>query len=132
MSEQRNSTSTATPSPLPNGQVVSIMVANDHPLLQLKRALNWEAIKAVMIKQWRKAGRNIDGGPGLPWPVEVYVPLLVLMSVKTLDSRQMEHHLEENVVARLGDFWQRCYLHLAHPIRLSLISQLTQSVEALC
>jgi IS5 family transposase len=23
------------------------------------------------------------------------------MSVKTLDSRQMEHHLEENVVARL-------------------------------
>lgn len=43
MSEQRNSTSTATPSPLPNGQVVSIMVANDHPLLQLKRALNWEA-----------------------------------------------------------------------------------------
>jgi hypothetical protein len=100
MSEQRNSTFTATPS-LPNGQVVSIMVANDHPLLQLKRALNWEAIKAVMVKHWRKAGRNIDGGPGLPWPVEVYVPLLVLMSVKTLDSRQMEHHLEENVVARL-------------------------------
>jgi IS5 family transposase len=101
MSEQRNSTSAAAPSPLPDGHVVSIRVANDHPLLQLKRALSWEAIQAVMVKYWRKAGRNVDGGPGLPWPVDLYVPLLVLMSVKTLDSRQMEHHLEENVVARL-------------------------------
>jgi hypothetical protein len=97
MSERRNSTSTATPSPLPNGQVVSIRVANGHPLLQLKRALNWEAIKAVMVKHWRKAGRNVDGGPGLPWPVDLYGPLLVLMSVKTLDSGQMEHYLEKNV-----------------------------------
>jgi hypothetical protein len=101
MSEQRNSTSAAALSPLPDGHVVWIRVANDHPLLHLKRALNWEAIKAVMVKHWRKAGRNVDGGPGLPWPVDLYVPLLVLMSVKTLDSRQMEHYVEENVVARL-------------------------------
>jgi transposase, IS5 family len=101
MSERRNSTSAAAPSPLPDGHVVSIRVANGHPLLQLKRALSWEAIQAVRVKYWRKAGRNVDGGPGLPWPVDLYVPLLVLMSVKTLDSRQMEHHLEENVVARL-------------------------------
>ena len=101
MSEQCNSTFAAAPSPLPNGQVVSIIVANDHPLLQLKRAWNWEAIKAVMVKHWRKAGRNVDGGPGWPWPVDLYVPLLVWMGVKTLDSRQMEHYLEENVVARL-------------------------------
>jgi hypothetical protein len=101
MSEQRNSTSAAAPSPLPDGHVVSIRVGNDHPLLQLKRALNWEAIKAVMVKHWRKGGRNVDGGPGLLWPVDLYVPLLVLRSVKTLDSRQLEHYLEENVVARL-------------------------------
>jgi hypothetical protein len=50
MSEQRNSTSAAALSPLPDGHVVSIRVANDHRLLQLKRALNWEAIKAVMGK----------------------------------------------------------------------------------
>ena len=101
MSEQCNSTSAAALSPLPDGHVVSIRVANDHPLLQLKRALNWEAIQAVMVKHWRKTGRNVDGGPGLPWPVDLYVPLLVLMGVKTLDSRQMEHYVEENVVARL-------------------------------
>ena len=101
MSEQCNSTSAAALSPLPDGHVVSIRVANDHPLLQLKRALNWEAIQAVMVKHWRKTGRNVDGGPGLPWPVDLYVPLVVLMGVKTLDSRQMEHYVEENVVARL-------------------------------
>src|SRR5215210_6287374 len=116
MSEQRNSTSAAAPSPLPDGHVVSIRVANDHPLLQLKRALNWEAIKAVMVKHWRKAGRNVEGGPGLPWPVDLYVPLLALMSVKTLGSRQMEHYLEENVVARLflgieGQLWPRVRDH---------------------
>lgn len=69
-----------------------------------------------MVKHWRKAGRNVDGGPGLPWPVDLYVPLLVLMSVKTLDSRQMEHHVEENVVARLflgieGQLWPRVRDH---------------------
>ena len=101
MSEQCNSTSAAALSPLPDGHVVSIRVANDHPLLQLKRALNWEAIQAVMVKHWRKTGRNVDGGPGLPWPVDLYVPLVVLMGVKPLDSRQMEHYVEENVVARL-------------------------------
>src|SRR5918999_1430014 len=90
MSEQCNSTSAAALSPLPDGHVVSIRVANDHPLLQLKRALNWEAIQAVMVKHWRKTGRNVDGGPGLPWPVDLYVPLVVLMGVKPLDSRQVE------------------------------------------
>jgi hypothetical protein len=38
-------------------------------VLRLKRALNWEAITAVMVKHWRAAGKNVDGGPGLPWPV---------------------------------------------------------------
>ena len=70
-------------------------------MLRLKRRLNWKAIKAVMVKHWRKAGRNVDGGPGLPWPVSLYVPLLVLMSVKTLNSREMEKDLEENAVSRL-------------------------------
>jgi hypothetical protein len=100
MSEQRDSTSAAAPSPLPDGHVVSIRVANDKLFIQLKRALNWEAIMGVWVKHWRMAGINVDGGPGLPWPVDLYVPLLVLMSVKTLDSRQMEHYLEESVVAR--------------------------------
>jgi hypothetical protein len=80
---------------------VTIFVPDDHRLLQLKRALNWEAITEVMVKHWRKAGRNVDGGPGLPWPVWLYVPLLVLMSVKALNSRELEKDLEENAVSRL-------------------------------
>ena len=41
---------------------------------------------------------------------------MVLMSVKTLDSRQMEHYVEENVVARLflgieGQLWPRVSDH---------------------
>jgi len=42
--------------------------------LKLKRALDWEAIRKVMIKHWRKGGKNVDGGPGLRWPVDFYVP----------------------------------------------------------
>jgi hypothetical protein len=87
--------------PEPSGQQVSIFVAFDHPLLQLKRALDWEKIQAVMVRHWRAAGKNVDGGPGQPWPVSLYVPLLVLMSVKALVSRQMEEYTRENVVARL-------------------------------
>src|SRR5262249_27743707 len=81
--------------------LVSIFVAYNHPLLQLKRALDWQAIQAVMVHHWRAAGKNVDGRPGLPWPVSLYVPLLVLMSVKALSARQMEEYSSENVVARL-------------------------------
>jgi len=51
------------------GEMVSISVDDDHPLLQLKRALPWEAIREVMVKGWRAAGKTIDGTPGLPWDV---------------------------------------------------------------
>lgn len=82
------------------GEWVSIFVPDDHPLLCLKRALDWEAITAVMVKHWRAAGKNVDGGCGLRWPVPLYVPLLVLMWVESLHSRQMEKYLSESVVAR--------------------------------
>jgi hypothetical protein len=48
---------------------VSIDVDYHHPLLRLKRALDWEAIQRVMVAAWRKANKNIDGRPGLSWPV---------------------------------------------------------------
>jgi len=107
MREQHDSTPAAATTPLPpgqqpKGQVVSIFVDNHHPLLQLKRALDWGALTAAMVNRWRKAGKNVDGvGPGQSWPVDLYVPLLVLMGVVALNSRQMEKHLEENAVARL-------------------------------
>ena len=82
-------------------QLVSIFVADAHPLLQLKRALDWPAIQAVMVRHWRAAGKNVDGRPGLPWPVALSVPLLVLMAVKALSVRQMEEYGAENVVARV-------------------------------
>jgi hypothetical protein len=81
--------------------LVSIFVADNHPLLQLKRALDWPAIQAVMVRHWRAAGKNVEGRPGLPWPVSLYVPLLVLRAVKALSARQMEEYSSENVVARV-------------------------------
>ncbi len=43
---------------------------------------------------------NLSGGRGQPWPVRLYVPLLVLMWVESLHSRQMEKYISESVVAR--------------------------------
>jgi hypothetical protein len=82
-------------------QLVQIEVSPTHPLLVLKRALPWEAITEVMTCHWRKHGKNVDGGRGLPWDVSLYVPLVVLMLIKSFDSRQMEAYLAENVVARV-------------------------------
>lgn len=81
--------------------LVQIAVSPPHPLLVLKRALPWAAITAVMTHHWRQNGKNVDGGPGLPWDVSFYVPLVVLMLIKGFDSRQMEAYLAENVVARV-------------------------------
>jgi hypothetical protein len=79
MRERGDSTLEGGGAPAVNGAWVSIFVGDDPPLLRLKRALDWAAITAVMVTHWRAAGKNVDGGPGLPWPVQLYVPLLVLM-----------------------------------------------------
>ena len=73
-----------------HGEIVQVYVAYNHPLLQLKRALPWEALCEVMTRPWRRAGKNTDGRPGLPWDVALYVPLIVLMLVKHLNAREMK------------------------------------------
>ena len=82
-------------------QIVQVEVSLTHPLLLLKQALPWEAITEAMTRHWRQHGKNVDGGPGLPWDVALYVPLVVLMLIKSFDSRQMEAYVAENVVARV-------------------------------
>jgi hypothetical protein len=101
MQEQDHCTPGLCPATTENGVIVSIAVSPNHPLLQLKRALPWEALCEVMTRHWRRAGKNTEGGPGLPWDVALYVPLVVLMVVKHLNSREMEAYLAENVVARV-------------------------------
>jgi len=91
----------ACPEASSTAQLVQIEVSPTHPLLLLKRALPWEAITESMTRHWREHGKNVDGGPGLPWDVSFYVPLVVLMLIKNFASRQMEAYLAENVVARL-------------------------------
>jgi len=81
--------------------MVSISVNPNHPLLRLKRALPWDALCEVMRRHWQRAGKNIEGRPGLSWDVTLYVPLVVLMLVKNLNARDMEAYLAENVVARM-------------------------------
>jgi len=101
MKEQDHCTLGLCPATTETGAIVSIAVNPTHPLLQLKRALPWEALCEVMTRHWRRAGKNTGGGPGLPWDVALYVPLVVLMVVKHLNSREMEAYLAENVVARV-------------------------------
>ena len=101
MKERGQCTPGVCPGATANGQTVSISVDHNHPLLQLKRALPWEALYEVMTRPWRRAGKNTDGRPGLAWDVTLYVPLVVLMLVKHLNARDMESYLAENVVARV-------------------------------
>ena len=89
------------PETRPSVHIVQVEVSCTHPLLLLKQALPWAAITEAMTRHWRQHGKNVDGGPGLPWDVALYVPLVVLMLIKTFDSRQMEAYVAENVVARV-------------------------------
>src|SRR6516165_12775804 len=101
MEEQGDCTSGVCPGASATGEMVSIYVDHNHPLLQLKRALPWEALCEVMTRHWRQAGKNTDGRPGLAWDVALYVPLVVLMLLKHLNARDMEAYVAENVVARV-------------------------------
>jgi hypothetical protein len=113
MRERGDSTLGGGGAPAVNGAWVSIFVGDDHPLLRLKQALDWAAITTVMVTHWRTAGKNVDGGPGRPWPVPLYAPLLVLMWVKSYHARQMEDYLSESVVARrFLDLTQQQAMHV--------------------
>jgi hypothetical protein len=101
MEEHGDCTSGVCPGARGNGETVSLYVPYHHPLLQLQRALPWEALAEVMTRHWRRAGKNVDGHPGLAWDIALYVPLVVLMVVKNLHARDMEAYLAENVVARV-------------------------------
>jgi hypothetical protein len=100
MSARGDSTPDGAGAPAGTGEWVSIFVGDEHPVMRLKRALDWEALTAGMVKYWRAAGKNVDGRPGLPGPVQLYVPLLVLMWGKAYHARQMEDYLRESAVAR--------------------------------
>jgi hypothetical protein len=100
MRERSDSTLAGGGAPAGTGVWVSIFVGDDHPLIRLQQALDWAALTEVMVFHWRRAGKNVDGGPGLPWPVALYVPVLVLMGLKSYHARQMEEYLRESVVAR--------------------------------
>ncbi len=101
MKERDHCTPGVCPGATGEGEIVSIYVDHNHPLLQLKRALPWAALFEVMTRRWAAAGKNTDGRPGLPWDVALYGPLVVLMCVKHLHAREMEAYLAENVVARV-------------------------------
>jgi len=101
MEEHGDCMSGACPGVSADGATISIYVPHHHPLLQLKRALPWDALFEVMGRHWRRAGKNTDGRPGLPWDMALYVPLVVLMLVKRLNTREMEAYVSENDVARV-------------------------------
>src|SRR5215831_10012731 len=101
MKARSHSMPEACPETSPSVHVVQVEVSLAHPLLLLKQALPWEAIAEAMTRYWRQHGKNVDGGPGLFWDVSLYVPLVVLMMIKSFDSRPMEAYVAENVVARV-------------------------------
>lgn len=80
---------------------ISMVVPADHPLLMLKKVLDWAAIREVITRRLRFAGHNVDGGRGRPLNLDFYVPALVLMALKNMTSREMEEYLSENAVARV-------------------------------
>ena len=101
MKERAPCTPGVWPGATAKGETVSISVAHNHPLLQLKRALPLGALFEVMTRHWRRAGQNTEGHRGLAWDVALYVPLVVLRLVKPLHARAMEASLAEDVVARV-------------------------------
>lgn len=86
--------------------LVTMHVPGDHPLLVLKRRLDWPVIREVIFKHLRAAGCNVDHAPGRPLDVDVYTPLLVLCLVKNMSSREMEAYLAENAVGRVFIDWE--------------------------
>ena len=73
MKDGTHSTVEACPEASAEVQRVQVEVSLTHLLLLLKAALPWEALTEAMTRHWRDHGKNVDGGPGLPWGIFVLV-----------------------------------------------------------
>ena len=101
MNESQHCTAGKEPGPRGEVRAVTIYVPESHPLLQLKAALPWEKLREAMVEAWREAGKNVAGGRGQRWPVDLYVPVVVFLVVQRLSTREAEAALAESAVARL-------------------------------
>jgi hypothetical protein len=90
MKARGHCTSGVCPDATAKGAMVSICVDAHHRLLQLKRALPWEALCERMRRHGQQAGKNTEGRPGLPWDLSLFVPVVVLMVARNLTARDME------------------------------------------
>ena len=87
--EQGRGTLWAPPRTSAHGVTVALYVHCNHPLLQLKRALPWDALFEVMRRHWQRAGKNTDGRPSLPWDAPVRA-LGGVEAGEALNARAME------------------------------------------
>ena len=74
MRERGDSTPEGEGAPAGKGEWVSIFVRDDHPLLQLKQALDWAALTAGMVTHWRAAAKMWMAGQGCPGPCSCMSP----------------------------------------------------------
>ena len=100
MKEQGHCTPGVCPGTSAHGVTVSLYVHCNHPLLQLKRALPWDAFFEVMRRHWQRAGKNTDGRPGLPWDVALYAALGVML-VKPSTRARWKRMCRRILVARV-------------------------------
>ena len=74
-------------------QSVALFISEDHSLLQLANALDWERLYAVV---------EPDLKTGVQWPLgrklklRIHLPLFLLQSLKRFSDRQMEEELRYN------------------------------------
>src|SRR6516164_746545 len=87
--KQSHGTPVASSGATIQGEIVSIYADYNHPLLQLKRVLPWEALYEIMTRHWRRAGKNTDGRPGFPGDVALCVRLVVLMGSWSLGVKRV-------------------------------------------
>lgn len=80
---------------------VTLEVEEAHPLLVVKKTLDWETIETGLAKHWRAAGKNVDGGPGRKFDLKYWARVMVLMLLMKLEYREMERELKYNALSRL-------------------------------
>ncbi len=88
---------------------VTINISIGHPLIRLKKSLDWELLESVLGSCWRDAGKNVDGRPGRRFDLPYWTRVMVLMFYRGLDSRKMERELKENAAAI-------CFVSVPHPL----------------
>jgi IS5 family transposase len=84
-----------------SGRDIVITVENNHPLIQLAQALNWEELAEIIVPDLQSTTKKRRWWMGRPLRLRIHLGAYILQQLFNKTDRQIEYDIKDNAVYQL-------------------------------